>query len=276
MVYECEECGSALSAGVVICMKCGNTFEEAVPQDAEMLKRGWQYRTEVNSSTSIATEPTSSEMPPIALAETLDTPYPNYILPDNSSRDDWQSKPQQINHFWLKLFSLVTPILLICGYFSWCGSVRLPIKDDGLSLLATLAVWIAMGIALILGSVIVRRVKQPWTGVISLLILLFGIGYRQHEDAIFDEMKPVVTHIGYQLEVENQSDFTMENTEVFLPAYMAIPAGDNPDIKVGNLKPGQIFKTTLNTDGSRVFYLHVKVQSDSPTGFQTRDYYLQH
>ena len=42
MVYECEKCDIALPAGVFKCPKCGEDFDEAVPQDAEVPVRGWQ------------------------------------------------------------------------------------------------------------------------------------------------------------------------------------------------------------------------------------------
>ena len=45
MVYECEQCGSALPAGVLKCPKCGEGFDEAVPQDAEVPVRGWQPKS---------------------------------------------------------------------------------------------------------------------------------------------------------------------------------------------------------------------------------------
>jgi len=35
MVYECEQCDNALPGGVFKCPKCGESFDEAVPQDAE-------------------------------------------------------------------------------------------------------------------------------------------------------------------------------------------------------------------------------------------------
>jgi len=46
MTYECEECGRALPPGSLACPKCGNSFDEAVPHDAELGKRGWQAKTE--------------------------------------------------------------------------------------------------------------------------------------------------------------------------------------------------------------------------------------
>lgn len=45
MVYECEQCDNALPAGVFKCPKCGESFDEAVPQDAEVSVRGWQPKS---------------------------------------------------------------------------------------------------------------------------------------------------------------------------------------------------------------------------------------
>lgn len=55
MVYECEQCGTALPASVLSCPKCGEGFDEAVPQDAEMPVRGWQPKSEA----SVFSPPTS-------------------------------------------------------------------------------------------------------------------------------------------------------------------------------------------------------------------------
>lgn len=41
MVYECDKCGAALPPGVRACGKCGEAFEDTVPADAEVPKRGF-------------------------------------------------------------------------------------------------------------------------------------------------------------------------------------------------------------------------------------------
>ncbi len=41
MVYECDDCSAALPAGARACPRCGETFEEPVPADAVMPKRGF-------------------------------------------------------------------------------------------------------------------------------------------------------------------------------------------------------------------------------------------
>ena len=43
MVYECDQCGTALPPGVVSCPKCGERFSDAVPPDAKTPHAG--YRT---------------------------------------------------------------------------------------------------------------------------------------------------------------------------------------------------------------------------------------
>lgn len=79
MVYECEECGDSLPAGVLACPKCGQTFNEAVPKDAEVPKRGWQSRADVASATipsgqqmPSAPPPTPSIVPPSVLPTSHD------------------------------------------------------------------------------------------------------------------------------------------------------------------------------------------------------------
>ena len=41
MVYECDDCSAALPAGALACPRCGETFEEPVPADAVLPKRGF-------------------------------------------------------------------------------------------------------------------------------------------------------------------------------------------------------------------------------------------
>ena len=41
MVYECDQCSKALPPSVQVCPNCGEKFEDAVPPDAEVPKRGF-------------------------------------------------------------------------------------------------------------------------------------------------------------------------------------------------------------------------------------------
>ena len=41
MVYECDQCNAALPAGARACPRCGELFEEAVPADAVVPRRGF-------------------------------------------------------------------------------------------------------------------------------------------------------------------------------------------------------------------------------------------
>lgn len=41
MVYECDQCHAALPARAMNCPKCGEAFDDAVPVDAEVPKRGF-------------------------------------------------------------------------------------------------------------------------------------------------------------------------------------------------------------------------------------------
>ena len=41
MIYECDQCSKALPPGVIACPNCGETFEDTVPADAEVPRRGF-------------------------------------------------------------------------------------------------------------------------------------------------------------------------------------------------------------------------------------------
>ena len=50
MVYECENCKTALPARVLNCPKCGEGFDKPVPQDAEVPAHGWQQVPQITVS----------------------------------------------------------------------------------------------------------------------------------------------------------------------------------------------------------------------------------
>jgi hypothetical protein len=81
MIYECEKCGNALPAGVLACPKCGEGFDEVVPQDAETPKRGWQAKSETVIPPPTPTKATAPE--PVVPEQPI--PYPDYILPSEKS-----------------------------------------------------------------------------------------------------------------------------------------------------------------------------------------------
>ncbi len=70
MVYECEECGADLPAGVLACPKCGKGFDEGVPPDAETPARGWQPKSEaaVSSPTDLQSEIRNPATPKIVIS----------------------------------------------------------------------------------------------------------------------------------------------------------------------------------------------------------------
>ena len=69
MVYECDKCSAALPAGVRSCPKCGETFEDDVPTDAEVPKRGFRAApTQVPPLQSLPVQP-----PPVS-----SRPYSGY------------------------------------------------------------------------------------------------------------------------------------------------------------------------------------------------------
>lgn len=41
MIYECDQCSKALPPGVTACPNCGEAFEDIVPADAEVPRRGF-------------------------------------------------------------------------------------------------------------------------------------------------------------------------------------------------------------------------------------------
>jgi hypothetical protein len=63
MVYECEKCGTALPSGVIACPQCGEAFDEAVPTDAEVPKKGFSVRL-ANIAPIIQTAPLGAEVKP--------------------------------------------------------------------------------------------------------------------------------------------------------------------------------------------------------------------
>ncbi len=81
MVYECEVCGSALPTGVLACPKCGEGFDEAVPEDAEVPKRGWQAKSETVTSSAAPQRPTAPT--PVTPEQHSDYTSPNEQPPIN-------------------------------------------------------------------------------------------------------------------------------------------------------------------------------------------------
>ena len=88
MVYECEDCEGILLPGITTCPKCGTIFDEAVPQDAESPKRGWQPKMEAGSFSQPASEPISSAGNPESVAESHKRHHPDRVY--------WRSKAQQV------------------------------------------------------------------------------------------------------------------------------------------------------------------------------------
>ena len=82
MVYECEKCKSALPAGVLACPKCGEVFEEVVPQDAEAPAPGWQPKSEANISPSMTSQPeTKMPVAPKVVISQAHYPKPPNLMP---------------------------------------------------------------------------------------------------------------------------------------------------------------------------------------------------
>lgn len=91
MIYECEGCGASLPAGALACSKCGQAFDEAVPKDAEVPKRGWQSRANAAGGSISSEQPASSAFP----AVTPTPPPPNSSSSQNPDREYWRSKAGQ-------------------------------------------------------------------------------------------------------------------------------------------------------------------------------------
>lgn len=49
MVYNCDQCRSALPGGVKVCPKCGEEFNDAVPMDAEVPRKGFTAASNPNA-----------------------------------------------------------------------------------------------------------------------------------------------------------------------------------------------------------------------------------
>jgi hypothetical protein len=95
MVYECEKCNRALPAGVLACPACGEGFDQPVPQDAEVPKRGWQPATKATVSSSAMIEPEDSSASP-ETTETPEEPHPDSTLPGDVGIGSQQGRIQQV------------------------------------------------------------------------------------------------------------------------------------------------------------------------------------
>ncbi len=109
MIYECEQCETALPSGALACPKCGEVFEDAVPQDAVVRKSGWKPKTEQHFTIPAA--------PPV---DTIATePYPDYILPDEPRKTNTSKAPHANQHssYWTftALGLLLWPVGVIVG-----------------------------------------------------------------------------------------------------------------------------------------------------------------
>ena len=91
MTYECEECGATLSAGLLCCPKCGQVFDEAVPQDAKVSKRGWQSKTEVSNP-----QTSNKSVSSVSSTESATLPISDRPLPVKTDQENWQSKSQHV------------------------------------------------------------------------------------------------------------------------------------------------------------------------------------
>ena len=95
MVYECEKCGAVLLAGAHACTSCGEKFDEVVPQDAEVPRRGWQVKSEKPAGPQTSAESAFLGTQPEADSKTPEEPYPSPRGQNISDRDYWQNKLQR-------------------------------------------------------------------------------------------------------------------------------------------------------------------------------------
>lgn len=86
MVYECEQCSCPLPAGVVACPKCGETFDEAVPHDAEVPARGWQPKLEPKASSFMDAQ-TVTKNPPLPRITNRQEDHPGPQHKEPASKD---------------------------------------------------------------------------------------------------------------------------------------------------------------------------------------------
>ena len=93
MVYQCEKCDSALPAGAQACPNCGDNFEEVVPPDAEVPRRGWQAKSEGPPNPRPSVAPAFPGTRPDAGA--LVDPHLSGSGQDSSDRDYWPNKLRQ-------------------------------------------------------------------------------------------------------------------------------------------------------------------------------------
>ena len=95
MVYQCEKCGSALPAGAQACPNCGDNFDEVVPPDAEVPRRGWQAKSEEPADPRPSVASAFPGAHPEADTGTPVEPHPSLSGQNSSDHDYWQSKFRQ-------------------------------------------------------------------------------------------------------------------------------------------------------------------------------------
>lgn len=83
MIYECDQCTSALPAGVTACPKCGEKFDDAVPADAEIHRKGF-------TAVSLAVPPVQAQsfsgLPHLTQAASSPIPESSAITPAERRR----------------------------------------------------------------------------------------------------------------------------------------------------------------------------------------------
>lgn len=96
MVYQCEKCGAALPAGAQACPNCGGNFDEVVPPDDEVPKRGWQAKSEEPASPQPSIAPAFPGTRPQADTGTPLEMHSSRCGQDGSGRDYWQSNRRRV------------------------------------------------------------------------------------------------------------------------------------------------------------------------------------
>lgn len=85
MVYECDECGTALPASLMTCPGCGEAFDERVPADAVLPE---EIRT---SLTPVPTLLPAAHVKPLPLSAAQSGPARAAL--ENSASYAWMSPP---------------------------------------------------------------------------------------------------------------------------------------------------------------------------------------
>ncbi len=204
MIYECEQCGTALPPAAVACPKCGEAFEEPVPQDAVVRKSGWKPKKE--DDISIASQP---------VATLRIEPYPSRILPEEKTQTIFTQSISANQHSSYWTFTAL-------GLLLW-------------------PVGIIVGTVLLTKSALLERKLGEHTVVMSVIgfvlgVILSALMFGGHPFLFGDSLHPSVTMSANNANTAN----SLRNSSVVKTLVSSLHIGPDPNNAVANDRLKQI------------------------------------